>query len=273
MNEILFLAALLTGSHLPGMVGAAGRLGTTVASRLDTAAAEPGEPGASGTATAARWWRMDLDRPGGFLLSARFRARIEVDADTTTVRLTYVLQPGRGVTELPVSIARLEDAEVRGIRASWNGRAAGVVFVAGGGAALHGAIALPGARPDVPGTLDLTYTVPTPGAADRPVRVPVVAALWPIARPQPGTFTAEIVTARGMAAYEGFPTRLRTASGGGNDRRYRLAAPEVPPLVGFRLAQDLAPWFTMAALLAAALLGAILGFVLPGWRQKRRRAL
>lgn len=274
MTAVLSLVALLVSGPLPGGAGAPGPL--LVALPLLPDSASPvgaGEPGRGGIATAARWWRMDAARPGGVLLTGLFRVRIQDGSDTTTVRLTYVLQPAAGATELPVSILRLADGEVSGVTAAWNGRPAGVTFVAGGGSTLHGAIALPGAEPAVPGTLSLTYVVPTHTLADGRFQVPVVAPLWPPAHPENGIFTAEITTAPGLTPSRGYPGPLRTAAGGNGESRYQLTATAVPPMIAFRLTRALPAWFTLAALLAAALLGGILGFLVPSWRRHRRAAV
>jgi hypothetical protein len=229
----------------------------------------------------------------GRLERATFRASIPADSGHAAVHITYVVASARSAGDsVPVTLLRFDGASVRNIITRVNSTAVDPTLRASDSPLrLRGLVPLgtgePGAPldPDPAGAthssfvIDITYEVAIVSREPAyPIRLPILAVMWPPDPALPGTFQGEVTVPPGLRIYDPFPASLQpvAASAGsattGDVMRYAVDLPVLPAMIAFHLAQVDQPVITMANVLDVFVLLAIAIIWTFMWRQFRREA-
>jgi hypothetical protein len=225
----------------------------------------------------------------GRLASASLRTAIPADSGTAHIHLDYVVAAGPAARDVPVTLLLFDGTPVRNIITRVNGVAVDPVLRAdGSNLRLRGAIPLladvthepPNAttRATTEFTIAIEYEVAIRrGEPAGPLRLPILAVMWPPATALPGTFHGEIEVPAGLRIYDPFPANFRPLAAnaaGSTDSatRYAVELPVLPAMIAFSLAPADQPVVTLANVLAVSVVLAIAVTWTLMWRQFRREA-
>lgn len=228
----------------------------------------------------------------GRLERATLRTSILPDSGAARVQIEYiVIASGTGRDTVPVTLLRFDGATVRNIITRVNGVAVDPLLRADeSGLRLRGAVPLASGVPTEPAVAPAV----TPAVADtvvaiavsydvmiaradpaRPLRLPILAVMWPPSPALPGTFLGEVAVPAELRIYDPFPSNLRLlADDGGRARgvaaHYTVDLPVVPAMISFNLAPHDQPVVTLANVLDVFVLLAVAVLWTFMWRQFRR---
>lgn len=192
--------------------------------------------------------------------------------ESAHVHLTYELSVPAGTGSVPLTVLAPEPARIANLQARVQGAPATVSLPPSATAQRGGAVAL---VPRVEGAvrLELDYRVDgavAGDAADRLVRIPILAVDWPPGDPLPGTFTARVRLPPDWVAYEAFPTAMGGLARAGTDPGPSVLELSVlPAYVTLRARLGSAPLLTVPRVADALVLLVFLGLGVVGWRKMR----
>jgi hypothetical protein len=193
----------------------------------------------------------------GRLVAAELDAVLDSAGHVISVQLSYTLQP-HGATEVVLAAVRFGEVTLADVHA--NGLPLTLTPDASG---LRPTVRVPlPARDTV--ALDISYNVRNPGRDPGPVRIPILAVLWPPEQALAGVFVARVSLPAGSVAFDAFPSTLRRTHGD----TYETELHVLPAMITFSAAAR-APW---PSVITGIELLVFVGLVLAGivgWRRFR----
>jgi hypothetical protein len=203
----------------------------------------------------------------GSLVRGDASATVFGDGAPARVALRYVLRPGAGATEIPLTVLLFGTA-LTDVQARVDGAAAALELrPVDSRVRLRGVLALPGGSNADSVVIELLYGVTGAAARGDRIRLPILAVTWPPAGARPGTFRGRVEVSAGLIAYNAFPSVLRALPSSDSSPTYGFDLPVVPAVLAFDLKSGDRPMITLATVLNAGVLLMLVVFGWTGWRR------